>query len=57
MKALLLLAIVTFFVVTVVMAVLFRDRRSKERLGFILRVGWIYVIVVVGLAIWRLATE
>lgn len=56
-RLLIVLALVTFFVVTIVMAVVFRDRRSKDRLRFILRVGWVYIAVVVGLAIWRLATD
>lgn len=54
MRLLIVLALLGFFAFTIVMAVVFRDQRSQERLRFILRVGWIYVFVVVGLAIWRL---
>ena len=54
MKALLLLGVFTFLVVTIVMAVVFRDRRSKARLRFLAKVGWVYVAAVVGLAAWRL---
>jgi heme A synthase len=57
MRALILLAVITFLVVTVVMAVVFRDRRSKERLRFMARVGWIYVAVVIALAAWRLYSD
>ena len=49
-----ILAMVVFFVITVVMAVVFRDRRAKSRLRFIAKVGWAYVIAVVLLAAWRL---
>ena len=54
MKAFLLLALVTFFVVTIVMAVVFRDRRAKGRLRFLAKVGWGYVIAILVLAAWRL---
>jgi|GEM_PF-5362260 len=57
MRTLIALAIVTFFVVTVVMAVVFRDRRAKERLRLVLRIGWIYVAVIVALAVWRLYSD
>jgi hypothetical protein len=57
MRLLILLAIVTFFLVTIVMAVVFRDRRAKDRLRFILKVGWVYVAVVVALAAWRLYSD
>jgi hypothetical protein len=54
MRLLIALALVGFLAFTIVMAVVFRDRRSKERLRFILRIGWIYVAVVIALAMWRL---
>lgn len=54
MKTLLLLAVVTFFVVTIVMAVFFRDRRARGRLRFLRNVGWAYVAIILSLAAWRL---
>ena len=57
MKTLLLLAVVTFFVVTIVMAVVFRDRRSRGRLRFLRNVGWGYVIAILALAAWRIYTD
>lgn len=54
MKWLLLLALVTFFIVTIVMAVVFRDPKAKGRLRFVAKVGWAYVIAIVALAAWRL---
>jgi multisubunit Na+/H+ antiporter MnhB subunit len=56
-KAFLLLAVVVFFVVTIVMAVVFRDRRAKGRLRFVAKVGWAYVIAIVALAAWRLYSD
>lgn len=53
-KALLLLAAITFLVVTVVMAVVFRDQRSRNRLRFMRNVGWGYVIAILLLAAWRI---
>ena len=50
---LLLVALVAFFVITVVMAVVFRDQRAKGRLQFIAKLGWAYIIAVVLLAVWR----
>ena len=50
---LLLVALVAFFVITVVMAVVFRDQRAKGRLQFTARWGWAYVIGVSLLAVWR----
>lgn len=57
MKWLLLLALITFFAVTVVMAVVFRDPKAKGRLRFVAKVGWAYVIAVVVLAAWRLYAD
>ncbi len=52
MKTFLVLAVVLFFAVTLVMAVLFRDERARGRLRFIRNVGWGYVIAIVLLAAW-----
>lgn len=57
MRAFILLALITFFVVTIVMAVVFRDRGARGRLRFLAKVGWGYVIAVVLLAAWRLYTD
>ena len=57
MKILLLLMVITFFVVTIVMAVFFRDRRARGRLLFLRNVGWAYVAIIVGLAAWRLFSD
>ena len=57
MRLLILLAVVTFLVVTIVSAVVLRDRRAKDRLRFMARVGWAYVAVVVALAAWRLYSD
>lgn len=54
MRALILLAVVTFFVVTVVMAVVFRDGRAKGRIQFLMKLGWGYVIAILVLAAWRI---
>ncbi|MGE0599376.1 MAG: hypothetical protein AB7J35_06965 [Dehalococcoidia bacterium] len=50
---LLLFGLVVFLVITVIMAVVFRDQRSRARLRFMLKLGWAYVIAVVLLAAWR----
>ena len=50
---LLLLGLVAFFVITVFMAVVFRDQRARGRLQFLFKLGWGYVIAVVLLAAWR----
>lgn len=52
MKSFLLLAVVLFFAVTGVMALVFRDERSLGRLRFVRNVLWGYVIGVVVLAAW-----
>lgn len=52
MKAFLVLAVVLFFAVTLVMALVFRDERARGRLRFIRNVGWAYVIAIVLLAAW-----
>ena len=57
MKTFLLLAVVVFFVVTIVMGVVFRDRRARGRLQFLAKVGWAYVIAIVALAAWRLYSD
>ncbi|MGE3073403.1 MAG: hypothetical protein AB7N24_04865 [Dehalococcoidia bacterium] len=51
---LLLFGLVVFLVVTVFMAVVFRDQRSRARLRFLLKLGWAYVIAVILLAVWRI---
>jgi hypothetical protein len=53
-KSLLFLAAITFFVVTIVMGVVFRDRRARGRLQFLMKLGWGYVIAIVVLAAWRI---
>ena len=45
-----------FFAVAAVMAVMFRNQRARESLKFIRNVAWVYIAVIVGLAVWRLAT-
>ena len=50
----LLLILVTAFVVTVVMAVVFRDRRARGRIRFLLKLGWAYVVAVLILAVVRI---
>ena len=54
MKALLILAAVLFFAITLVMAIFFRDVRARGRLRFIRNVGWGYVIAIVILAAWSI---
>ena len=49
----LLLILVTASVVTVVMAVVFRDRRARGRIRFLVKLGWAYVIAVLILAVVR----
>jgi hypothetical protein len=53
-KSLLLLAVIAFFLVTIVIAVVFRDRRARGRIQFLVKVGWAYVIVILVLAAWRM---
>ena len=53
----LLLGLVTFFVVTIVMAVVFCDRRARGRIRFLVKLGWAYVIAVVILAAVRIYVE
>lgn len=53
----LLLILVTFFVVTIVMAVVFRDRRARGRIRFLVKLGWAYVIAVLILAAVRIYTD
>jgi hypothetical protein len=53
-KSFFFLAILLFFAVTVVMAVLFRDEKAKNRLKFMRNVGWGYIIAIVLLAIYRM---
>jgi len=57
MKWLLLLALVTFFVVTIVMAVVFRDQRAKGRIQFLVKLGWAYVIAILVLAAFRIYSD
>ena len=54
MKALLILAAVLFFAITLVMAIFFRDERARGRLRFIRNVGWGYVIAIFILAAWSI---
>jgi hypothetical protein len=44
---------VALFAVTIVAAVVFRSRRAKGMLDFLLKVAYAYIIVIVGLAIFR----
>ena len=57
MRTLLLLGLATFFVVTVVMAVFFRDKRARGRIRFLRNVGWGYVVAILLLAAWRIYTD
>jgi hypothetical protein len=50
---LLLFGLVLFLVITIVMAVVFRNQRARGRLQFLFKLGWAYVIAVVLLAVWR----
>jgi multisubunit Na+/H+ antiporter MnhB subunit len=52
MKTFLILAVVLFFAVTIVMAVVFRNEHARNRLRFVRNVGWAYVIAIVALAAW-----
>ena len=56
MKSFVVFAIIAFFAVAAVMAVVFRNQRARESLKFIRNVAWVYIAVIVGLAVWRLAT-
>jgi len=55
LKTLLVVGIVLFFAVSLVMAVFFRDEKSRSRLRFVRNVGWGYVIAIVLLAVWRIS--
>lgn len=52
MKTFLALAVVLFFAITLVMAVVFRDQKARGRLRFIRNIGYGYVIGIVLLAAW-----
>ncbi|WP_192498163.1 hypothetical protein [Tepidiforma bonchosmolovskayae] len=54
MKSLLALAVVTFFAVTIVMAVVFRNRQARHTLRFVRNVAYGYIIAIVLIAAWRL---
>ena len=54
MRTFLLLLFVTASIVTIVMAVVFRNQRARGMLGFLRKLGWGYVIAIVALAAWRL---
>ena len=54
MKTFLVLALLTFLVVTIVMAVFFRDAKAQGRLRFIRNAGWACVLIVLGLAAWSI---
>ncbi len=56
MKSFVVFAVIAFFAVAAVMAVVFRNQRAKDSLKFIRNVAWAYIAVIVGLAVWRLAT-
>jgi hypothetical protein len=53
-KSFLFLAIVAFFAITLVMAVLFRDEKARSRLTFFRNVAYGYIIAIVLLAIYRM---
>ncbi len=57
MKSFVVLALVLFFLVTIVMAVSFRDRRAIGRLKFIRNLGYGYVIAIVLLSAWSIYTN
>lgn len=54
MKSFLFLVILVFFAITVVMAVLFRDQKARNRLRFIRNVAYGYIIAIVLLAAYRM---
>lgn len=54
MKSVLFLAIIGFFAITVVMALVFRDQKAKGRLKFFQNVAYGYIIAIVLLAIYRM---
>lgn len=56
MKSLLVLALVALVAVTLVAAMVFRNRRARDTLKFMRNVAWAYIAVVVILAIYRLWT-
>jgi len=53
-KSFLFLAIVAFFAITLVMAVLFRDEKARSRLTFFRNVAYGYIIAIVLLALYRM---
>lgn len=54
MKSLLAFAALTFFAVTIVLAVVFRNRQARDTLRFLRNVAYGYIIAIVLIAAWRL---
>ncbi|WP_322797036.1 hypothetical protein [Tepidiforma sp.] len=54
MKSLLALALLTFFAVTIVLAVVFRNRQARDTLRFLRNVAYGYIVAIVLIAAWRL---
>lgn len=54
MRTVIALTVIALFAMTVVAAVVFRQRRAWDLLHFLRRAGWAYVLVIVLVAAWRL---
>ncbi len=54
MKSFLLLTVVAFFLVTTVLAVVFRNQRARDTLRFLRNAAYAYIAAIVLIAIWRL---
>ena len=54
MKSFIFVSIILVFAVLIVSSVVFRDERAREILRFIHRALFLYVIVVLVLAAWRI---
>lgn len=45
------------FLVVMVLALVFRSQRAAEALRFLRKVVWVYIAVIIALALWQLARE
>lgn len=57
MKPFLIEAVIAGFVVLVVLAVKYRSTRARETLKMLRNAAWIYIAVIVVLAVWQVAIE
>ena len=53
MRLFLAFATIGLFAALIVLAVVFRSGRAREALGFLRKAAWVYITVIVGLAIWE----